>query len=102
IFSLCGKSTSKEVTKASQKFFEFVRNAKGYFCVTDLLELYDHQDWIPYLDYLKKCNIRSFILAPIKKTDAFQAYLEIVSETPYALNTVNANKLSDLMPLIND
>src|SRR5690606_31299878 len=40
IFSLYGKSTSKEVTKAAQKFFEFVRNAKGYFCVTDLLELY--------------------------------------------------------------
>lgn len=102
IFSLYGKNVTKETVKAAQKFFESVRNAKGYFCVTDLLDLYKNKDWIPYLNYLKGRNIRSFVLAPIKKTDAFQPYLEIVSATPYALHTINANKLNDLMPLIND
>lgn len=102
MFSLNGKDVSKEVIKAAQNFFGFVRNSESYFCATDILELYKHQEWIPYLEFLKSNNIRSFILAPIKKTDAFQAYLELVCATPYTLNTINANKLNDLMPLIND
>lgn len=101
-FSLHNKKVSKDIIDASQAFFKWVSESTGYFCVTDVEELYDHIDFIPYLDYLKKANVRSFILAPIKKTDAYQAYLEIVSDKPYALNTVNANKLNDVMPLIND
>src|SRR5690606_40484758 len=68
IFSFYGKNVTKETVKAAQKLVESVRNAKGYFCVTDLLDLYKNKDWIPYLNYLKGRNIRSFFLAPIKKT----------------------------------
>lgn len=96
-------NASKEILIAAKKFFKQFNNAVDYFCVTDILELYHkHADWIPYLDYLQSKNIRSFILAPIKKTDAFQAYMEITSSIPFALHTVNANKLNDVMPLIND
>ena len=102
VFCLYRKKISKEIQNAARKFFKDVQETEGYFCVTDILELYHKQEWIPYLDYLQTQNIRSFILAPIKKTDAFQAYIELSSEIPYALNTINANKLNDVMPLIND
>ena len=101
-FSLYGQDVSKELLQSAQSFFDEVRSNSGYYCVTDIEKLYQVTEWIPYLNFLKEQNVRSFILAPIKKTDAFQAYIEIISDTPYALNTINANKLNDLMPLIND
>lgn len=101
-FSLYGQDVSKELLQSAQSFFDEVRSNSGYYCVTDIEKLYQVTEWIPYLNFLKEQNVRSFILAPIKKTDAFQAYIEIISDTPYALNTINANKLNDLIPLIND
>lgn len=96
------KNTPKDIVTAAKKFFKQFNNAINYYCVTDILELYHQKDWLPYLKYLESKNIRSFILAPIKKTDAYQAYIELTSGTPFALHTVNANKLNDVMPLIND
>jgi len=95
-------TVSKEILSAAKKFFKQFNNTVDYYCVTDILELYNHKEWIPYLDYLQTKGIRSFILAPIKKTDSYQAYVEITSSIPFALHTVNANKLNDVMPLIND
>lgn len=93
---------SKDEVNAARKFFKQFDHSVSYFCVTDVAELYDNKDWIPYLDYLLRKNVRSFILAPVKKTDAFQAYVELISDIPFALHTINANKLNDVMPLIND
>lgn len=101
-FNLDPNKKNTDVFNAANKFFKWVGTTEGYFCSTDIEDFYQQEEFIPYLDYLKQKNIRSFILAPIKKTGDFQAYLEIVSETPYALNTINANKLNDVMPLIND
>lgn len=95
-------TVSKEILSAAKKFFKQFNNTVDYYCITDILELYNHKEWIPYLDYLQTKGIRSFILAPIKKTDSYQAYVEITSSIPFALHTVNANKLNDVMPLIND
>lgn len=96
------KNAPKEVFTAARKFFRQFDNTVNYFCVTDILDLYDRKELVAYLDYLQGKKVRSFILAPVKKTDAFQAYVEIVSEIPYALHTINANKLNEVMPLIND
>ncbi len=92
----------REVLVSARKFFKQFNNVVDYFCVTDILELYENKEWIPYLDYLHAKNVRSFILAPIKKTDALHAYVEITSNIPFALHTINANKLNDVMPLISD
>ncbi len=96
------KNAPKEVFTAARKFFRQFDNTVDYFCVTDILDLYERKELVAYLDYLQEKKVRSFILAPVKKTDAFQAYVEIVSDVPYALHTINANKLNDVMPLIND
>ncbi len=52
------------------------------------------------LDVLKNQGIKSAILAPIADGDELLGILEIVSEQPKVLNSVNANKLSDVMPFI--
>lgn len=95
-------NAAKEIKKAALSFFKKFDNSIDYFCVTDILELYEHKELIPYLDYLQAKKVRSFILAPIKKIAAFQAYIEITSDTPFTLHSVNANKLNDVMPLFND
>ena len=52
------------------------------------------------LGVLKNQGIKSAILAPIADGDELLGILEIVSEKPKALNSVNANKLLDVMPFI--
>lgn len=101
-FNLTGKKVSKEISQAAKSFFKNLENINGYFCVTDIDELYHRKEWIPYLDYLRSKNVRSFILSPIRKLDNNQAYFELTSNIPYALHTVNAQKLNDVLPLIND
>lgn len=96
------ENESKSVKNAAKKFLKQLNNTAEYYCVSDILELYNNKEWVPYLDFLQTKNVRSFILAPVKKTDGFQAYIEITSEIPFELHTVNANKLNDVMPLIND
>ncbi|MBA5791851.1 GAF domain-containing protein [Flavobacterium sp. xlx-214] len=102
VFNLYNKKVSKEVIGAATQFFKELDQKEEYYCVTDIKQLYHHKEWIPYLDYLQSRNIQSFILAPIRKNDGFQAYIELYSATPYALHTINANKLNDVMPLLND
>ncbi len=48
---------------------------------------------------LKNNNIGSIILIPLKGEDNFFALLEIASPRPYELNSVNQNKLSDVIPV---
>lgn len=102
VFDINNKSVTKEIKTASKKFLATINNNQNYCCVTDINELYDNKDLIPYLDYLKEKNVRSFILAKIKKNDGFQPYIELYSSTPYALHTINANKLNDVIPLLDD
>lgn len=102
VFDIMDKKVGKDVFNAAQKFFNAIKSIKGYYCITDILELHKNKEWIPYLDYLQKQGVRSFILAPVNKTDGFQAYIELYSPVPYALHTINANKLNDVMPLLRD
>lgn len=102
VFNLLGKKVSKDVVVAAQKFFLAIKAVDGYFCVTDILELYHTKEFIPYLDYLQSHHIRSFILAPVPRSTGFQAYIELYSTIPYALHTINANKLNDVIPLLHD
>ncbi len=54
----------------------------------------------PFYKNLKKNGIQSLILIPIKATDNNDlALLEIASPRPYELNSVNQNKLKDILPV---
>jgi len=52
------------------------------------------------LDVLKNQGIKSAILAPIADGDELLGVLEIVSDQPKVLNSINAHKLTDVMPFI--
>ena len=54
----------------------------------------------PQYQILKEQNIKSAILAPIANDDGLMGILEIVSDRPKVLNSINANKLKDVMPFI--
>ena len=54
----------------------------------------------PQIKTLKEQGIKSAILAPIANEEELLGVLELVSEEPKALNSINANKLIDVMPFI--
>ncbi|WP_147677844.1 GAF domain-containing protein [Algibacter pacificus] len=54
----------------------------------------------PHITSLKKQGIKSAIFAPIANDDGLMGIIEIVSNTPQELNSINANKLVDVMPYI--
>ena len=54
---------------------------------------------VPYTN-LKEQGIKSAILAPIAYNNMILGVLELVSTKPNELNTVNAQKLTDIMPYI--
>ena len=49
---------------------------------------------------LKEQGLKSAIFAPIAENGELLAVLELVSRTPKALNSINSNKLADVMPFI--
>ena len=54
----------------------------------------------PHVKMLHQQGIKSAIFAPIANEDGLMGILEIVSEKPRVLNSINANKLVDVMPFI--
>ncbi|KAB1067938.1 GAF domain-containing protein [Tamlana haliotis] len=57
-------------------------------------------DCSPEIQSLYAQGVKSAILAPIANDDGLMGILEVVSSTPYALNSINANKLGVITPYI--
>lgn len=76
-------------------------NENKYFSISDVDKMYAHpQGPAPHVKVLYGQGIRSAIFAPIANDDGLMGILEIVSEKPKVLNSINANKLIDVMPFI--
>ncbi|GAA4962754.1 GAF domain-containing protein [Algibacter aquimarinus] len=74
---------------------------KKYFSVSDVDRDFDiSKGKSPHIANLKKQGIKSAIFAPIANDDELMGIIEIVSSTPQMLNSINANKLIDVMPFI--
>ena len=54
----------------------------------------------PQIKVLKQQGFKSAIFAPIAEDGELLAVLELVSRTPKALNSINSNRLADVMPFI--
>ncbi|MGB1209964.1 MAG: GAF domain-containing protein [Lacinutrix venerupis] len=54
----------------------------------------------PQVKVLKDQGFKSAIFAPIAENGELLAVLELVSKTPRALNSINSNKLADVMPFL--
>jgi len=72
----------------------------SYFSISDV-EKYNTNfgDKFPY-NSLKEQGIKSVIFAPIANKEKLLGVLELVSKKKNALNSVNANKLAEIMPFI--
>ena len=73
-----------------------------FFAVSDVKKYHKIKNNEIFYKNLVEQNIGSAIFAPIIHGEAFLGLLEIVSPTKHALNSINANKLLDLMPYLED
>ncbi|WNH13513.1 GAF domain-containing protein [Thalassobellus suaedae] len=91
--SLCGKS------------YERLIEENKYFAISDIdkkiekLKQYPKVQ-APQVKALYEQGVKSVIFAPIANEDGLLGIIEIVSDKPKVLNSVNANKLIDVMPYI--
>ncbi len=81
--------------------FDRIFNKNNYVSFANIDQAFDQaKGKSPLLNSLKNQGIKSCILAPIANADTFLGVLELVSKTPKVLNSINANKLNDVMPFI--
>lgn len=76
-------------------------NDNKYFTVSDVDSVFEKaKGKAPHITSLHKQGIKSAIFAPIANDKGLLGILEIVSNKPQVLNSINANKLIDVMPFI--
>jgi hypothetical protein len=75
---------------------------RGYFAVADTAEYLAANPGSTMARRLLLQQVNSFILAPVIKHQQLFGVLEVVSEMPKALNSINANKLDVVMPFLTD
>ncbi|PWH83515.1 GAF domain-containing protein [Algibacter marinivivus] len=74
---------------------------KKFFSVSDVDRDFDiSKGKAPHIANLKNQGVKSAIFAPIANDEGLMGIIEIVSSTPQTLNSINANKLVDVMPFI--
>jgi hypothetical protein len=84
--SLCGIS------------FKTILKDKKFLAISDIDKFFNAKHKAPHIIQLYNQGIKSAILAPVANETEILGVLEIVSEKPKQLNSVNAQKLEDIMP----
>lgn len=75
---------------------------KQFYCISEVARFATlYPDNILYKKLLKQ-NVASAIIVPIVDNEILYGILEIVSPVPQALNSINANKLHDVLPNLLD
>lgn len=82
--------------------FYTIFTQKQFFAVSDVERYLSSDPTEHFYKNLLDQNIRSAIFAPISDGDNFLGLLEIVSPNRRELNSINANKLLDVMPYLLD
>ncbi len=86
--SLCGHS------------YQCLLSNREYLSMPNIEKFYKmNNEGMPFKT-LYEAGYRSAIFAPIANGDEVLGILELVSPKPYALHSVNANKLADVMPFL--
>ncbi|WOD44538.1 GAF domain-containing protein [Hwangdonia lutea] len=99
---LLGKYEKEKCTDALCKWsYNRLLNENKYFSVSDVDKmLVKSKGGAPHIKSLHEQGIKSAVFAPIANDDGLMGILEIVSNEPQTLNSINANKLVDVMPYI--
>jgi hypothetical protein len=78
-------------------------NDKKYFIISDVESyILKNPQGDALARHLLEQDIRSCILAPIVKNNKLMGLIELVSSRPKELNSINANKLSYILPFLTD
>ncbi len=80
--------------------YKALMNDNHFFSISDVDAYYKLSNGEAQYKALHDQDIKSAILAPIASNGNLLGILEIVSKNPKELNSVNANKLIDVMPYI--
>src|SRR5690606_38124541 len=101
-FILCEKKSQLSKDALCSASYYTIFKQKEFYCVTDA-ERY-HKLYPDNLLYKKLLDqgIKSAIFASIVQEERILGVLEIVSPVVNELNTINANKLRDIMPFLVD
>ncbi|TNJ45202.1 GAF domain-containing protein [Tamlana fucoidanivorans] len=77
-------------------------NQQKFYSISDIKEQHKiSKGRAPHINALHKQGFGSAILVPISNEEGLMGLLELVSTEPKRLNSVNANKLNDVMPFIS-
>lgn len=100
-FLLNGADESKcDLTLCNWSYKALLKDKK-FYSISDVDKYYKlSKGKAPQYRILKKQGIKSAILAPIANENELLGILELVSYEPKVLNSINANKLIDVMPFI--
>lgn len=80
--------------------YKALMNDNSYFSISDVDKYFELSHGEAQYKTFHEQGIKSAILAPIATNGKLLGILEIVSQKPRELNSVNANKLMDVMPFI--
>ncbi|MFD1160923.1 GAF domain-containing protein [Hwangdonia seohaensis] len=99
---LLGNYEKEKCTDALCKWsYNRLLNENKYFSVSDVDKMFKKaKGRAPHITSLHEQGIKSAVFAPIANDDGLMGILEIVSNKPQTLNSINANKLVDVMPYI--
>lgn len=99
---LLNENTSLKCSEAMCSYsYQTLLKDKKFYTVSDVDKFFKLSNGkAPQYKTLKDQGIKSAILAPIANEDGLMGILEIVSDQPKVLNSINANKLVDVMPFI--
>lgn len=82
--------------------YDAVFNTGAYYAISDVERYHKQYPDIAMYRNLYEQGIMSVILAPIRQNDTLLGIMELTSPHSGALNSINANKLDDLMPYLVD
>jgi hypothetical protein len=99
---LLNENTSLKCSDAMcSESYQTLLKDKKFYTVSDVDKFFKlSKGKVPQYKTLEDQGIKSAILAPIANEAGLMGILEIVSDQPKVLNSINANKLVDVMPFI--
>jgi hypothetical protein len=99
---LLNENTSLKCSEAMcSESYQTLLKDKKFYTVSDIDKFFKlSKGKVPQYKILEGQGIKSAILAPIANEEGLMGILEIVSDQPKVLNSINANKLVDVMPFI--
>lgn len=86
----------------SKQAYHTIIEEKGYYSISDIDKAVEDEDEMEMALHLKSKGVKSCLFAPVVISSGIEGILEIVSDQPRMLHSVNAQKLDTLMPIISE